>query len=368
MFYFKLFFLLYFLPTFLITQLYAEKYDNFISGYVTDDSTLEAVENANVYISNTTFGSSTDKDGYYIIKSIPPNIHELIITTVGYKTVEFQINIQKDSKIKKNFKLTPVVYEAQAIDITSTTPDQWLKNLEIFKDIFLGKTFRAEKCIIENPEILEFNEAIAVLKATSQNPLIIKNDVLGFKVYCGALSFSYNMGRNSWSWSIKPRFEELIVKDSIQAKLWQINRQIAYFGSMYHFFMSLKQNKLSDDGYRIFITDKNTKSSANNQYTFLADLNSILIPAIYEKYHLITFDKFLLVKNYSIEDHFTDINNLDIEFGDTFQESFLNLLYGQMTLDEYGYPVEDKAFKVNGYWATLGVADLLPRYFELKKD
>lgn len=368
MFYFNLVFFLSTLFTILVTQILAQRYDNFISGYVIDNSTLEAVENANVYISNTTFGSSTDKEGYYIIKSIPPNIHELIITTIGYKSVEFQINIKKDSKIKKNFQLTPVVYEAQAIDIISTTPDQWLKNLDIFKDIFFGKTFRAEKCTIENAEVLEFNETATSLTATSQNPLIIKNEILGFKVYCGALSFTYNMFRNTWNWSIKPRYEELLPKDSLQAYSWQINRQIAYFGSMYHFFMSLKQNKLSENSYQIYISDINTKLSTENHYTFLADLNSILKPSIYENYHLITFDKFLLVKNYSLEDHFSDINNSEIEFGDMYQESFLKLRYDEMALDEYGYPVEDKAFIVYGYWATLGVADLLPRYFEVNYD
>jgi hypothetical protein len=35
-----------------------------------------------------------------------------------------------------------------------------------------------------------------------------------------------------------------------------------------------------------------------------------------------------------------------------------------MTIDEYGYPTEENAFVVHGYWATLGVADLLPRYYQ----
>lgn len=97
--------------------------------------------------------------------------------------------MKKDSKIEKKIKLKPIVYEAQSIDITSTTPDEWLKNLKIFKNIFLGKTFRAEKCTLENAEVLEFNESASILKAASQNPLIIKNEILGFRVHCAACRF-----------------------------------------------------------------------------------------------------------------------------------------------------------------------------------
>jgi hypothetical protein len=72
----------------------------------------------------------------------------------------------------------------------------------------------------------------------------------------------------------------------------------------------------------------------------------------------------LLVENYSTEDHIKNEYNFDIEFGETYMQSWIKLKYGKMTIDNYGYPVEDDAFIVHGYWATLGIADLLPRYFK----
>jgi len=71
----------------------AQKFNNSISGYVLDNSTSKPLENVNVYIANTTFGSSTDKEGFYIINSIPPNIHEIIVSIVGFNSIEQKINI-----------------------------------------------------------------------------------------------------------------------------------------------------------------------------------------------------------------------------------------------------------------------------------
>jgi hypothetical protein len=340
-----------------------------ISGYVIDESTAEPIENVNVYISNTTFGSSTNKEGFYSIKSIPPNIHDLIVSVIGYKTVEQKIIIIKDSNIKQNFKLTPIIYEVSSIDISAPIPEQWLSDLEKFKIIFLGKTFRAKECVIENPEVLDFQSKSGTLSAIAQKPLTIKNKLLGYKIYCSSLNFEYTMNRNTWSWKITPHFEDLPSEDSIQIKKWDINRQVAYFGSMYHFLMSLKQNKLNQNGYYIYISDNSRITFSTERHSvFKVDYNSIIKPGYNNKFHKIKFNNFLLVKNHSIQDHITDFNDLQIEFGENYQNSWIKLKYGEMNIDEYGYPIEDKAFLVYGYWATLGIADLLPRYYKFNND
>lgn len=351
----------------IVQSLIAQKFDNSISGYIIDNITAEPIESVNVYLANTTFGSSTDKDGFYIIKSIPPNIHELIVSVLGYNTLEQKLLVTKSSNIKHNFVLRPIIYEWPAIDITSTIPEQWLKNLKTFKDKFLGQSFRSEECLMLNPEVLNFRNESNILFASIEKPLIIINQNLGYKIYCNSLDFQYSGIRNTWSWAIKPRFEELPSGDSLQILRWKINRQIAYFGSMYHFLMSLKQNKLPEEDYSIFVSDKPLKFlSMEHNPVFKANIDSIKQPGIDKRYHKIKSNKFLLIKNHSIDDHFSFTDDFSAEFGETYQESWLKLKYGEMTIDEYGYPVEDDAFIVYGYWATLGVADLLPRYYNFK--
>jgi len=354
-----------FLILFIESNLFAQKYKNSISGVIIDNLTAQPIENVNVYIANTTFGSSTDKDGFYLIYSIPPNQHDLIVSAVGYNTIEQKVFVTKKSKIRHNFALRPVIYKTHPIDVIANFPDNWLKNLDKFKDKFLGQTFRADYCELENPEVLNFNDSTYILKASIQNPLIIKNAILGYKIYCNSLDFQFNPAKNIWSWKIKPHFEEFISEDSLQIKSCKINRQIAYFGSMYHFLASLKHKRIKENEYNLFITDKPYKSLESVNYTiFKADTDSILIPNLNKQYHTLKFDKLLLVKNYSIENHIKNKYNLNIKFGDTYMKSWLKLKFGEMTIDNYGYPIEEDAFIVRGYWATLGVADLLPRYFE----
>ena len=43
-----------------------------ISGTVKELSTGQPIENANVFLSGTTFGDVTDKEGRYIINNVPP--------------------------------------------------------------------------------------------------------------------------------------------------------------------------------------------------------------------------------------------------------------------------------------------------------
>ena len=347
------------------SDVFSQEYKNSISGYVLDKSTSLPLENVNVYITNTTFGSSTDRHGFYMIKSVPPNIHEIIVSIVGYETIEQKFVVNKETHINQDFKLNPLVYEGSEIGIISSIPEEWLNNLEKFKKVFLGKSFRANKCKIENPEILDFNEEAGILHATAHEPLIVTNEVLGYKIFCNSLMFKYYVDKNTWNWIIKPRYEELPSLDSTQRENWKINRQIAYFGSMYHFLMSLKQKDTKELGYNFLLSDQLLISSSTRYNNiFMIEADSLIKPGISENYHIIHFDKYLLIKNNLIEDHFSEMYDFDLEVGEIFQKSWLKLKYGQMNIDEYGYPTEENAFIVHGYWATLGVADLLPRYYQ----
>ncbi len=354
---------------FLFTSfLLAQDYNTTISGYVYDKDTNEPIENVNVYISNTTFGSSTDINGYYIIKSAPPAFHELVLTVVSYKTETKNILVKKNQDLNLNFKLKPVVYEVQPIDITSTVPDDWLKNLAKFKYIFLGKTFRSSECIIKNAEVLDFQrENTFVLTATSEKPLLIENHTLGFKINCILVDFSYNKAKNTWTWEIKPRFEEMQPADSIESERWKINRRIAYFGSIYHFFSSLKNNTIDQLGYKVYYSETGGKENFHDPRSQLAlSRDSLVYVGIDSNTHIFSFNGYLLIKNFNLRQEISAPSEVDVDFGETDQISWIILKYGELSIDEYGYPIDKNAFSVLGYWSNLGIADLLPRYYKIE--
>ena len=66
-----------------------------IEGKITD-SGGEAIIGANVFIKGTNLGAATDFEGNYTIKNIPAGSYTLKVSSVGYKTQEFSINIIRE--------------------------------------------------------------------------------------------------------------------------------------------------------------------------------------------------------------------------------------------------------------------------------
>jgi hypothetical protein len=72
-----------------------------------------------------------------------------------------------------------------------------------------------------------------------------------------------------------------------------------------------------------------------------------------------------MVKNYTTRQKIDLPPIPNVQYGNTDQISWIKLKYGELTIDENGYPIEKKSFNVLGYWAELGIADLVPNYFEI---
>jgi iron complex outermembrane receptor protein len=68
-----------------------------ITGKVVDEQ-LKALVGANVYLSGTILGSSTDKSGRFLIDNVPPGNYILIISIIGYETHQQAITLQANEK------------------------------------------------------------------------------------------------------------------------------------------------------------------------------------------------------------------------------------------------------------------------------
>jgi outer membrane receptor protein involved in Fe transport len=58
-----------------------------IAGRIVDQETGEALPGVNVVVKGTTLGSTTDIDGYYVILQVPPGVHSIVTSMVGYATI-----------------------------------------------------------------------------------------------------------------------------------------------------------------------------------------------------------------------------------------------------------------------------------------
>ena len=89
----------------LIFPLVAAAQNTAVRGFVYEAETGEPAIFANAQLKGTTYGASTDVNGYFMISQIPAGKYTLLITYLGFDTIKMAINIKNGEIINKKFYL-----------------------------------------------------------------------------------------------------------------------------------------------------------------------------------------------------------------------------------------------------------------------
>ena len=92
---------------------------NSLKGFVYEESTGEPMMFTNVYLKGTTFGGSTNENGYFNISRIPDGKYTLVITSVGYDTIAENVSLSGDQSISKKYYLRETSQQLDAVTITA---------------------------------------------------------------------------------------------------------------------------------------------------------------------------------------------------------------------------------------------------------
>ncbi|MEJ2637461.1 MAG: carboxypeptidase-like regulatory domain-containing protein [Calditrichia bacterium] len=145
-----------FLLPFLLSPINSANAQNSVSGVLTASDNDNPLPYANIYLSNTTIGTSSDPDGFFSIRSIPSGRYELVVQYVGYELFVKNIDLGKDDKLRLNVKLVPKPYAGEEVVVEAPDAKWWRKRLEEFTREFLGPNPFASECRILNATALEF--------------------------------------------------------------------------------------------------------------------------------------------------------------------------------------------------------------------
>jgi hypothetical protein len=220
-----------------------------ITGKVTRADTKGPIAVANVFLSNTTAGTSTADDGSYTLAHLKPGQYTLIVSIIGYDDYSKSIIVGNDP-IKLDIELS--VKTIQLRDVVITTPANWKKNYEQFVKDFIGTDENAKQCIVKNPhEVnLEYHKNQQMLEAFTNNFLIVDNLALGYRV-----KFLLNEFTSSKLTGIitneGPRLFEQLPGTKKQKEEWRLKREQAYYGSAMHFYRALYTSKLDEEGFQM---------------------------------------------------------------------------------------------------------------------
>ncbi|HTM98624.1 MAG TPA: hypothetical protein VL088_07775, partial [Pedobacter sp.] len=288
--------------------------------------------------------------------------------------------------------------------------------LALFKDFFIGKSPNAAQCKILNSNVLSFNEdkENRTITATASDFLIIENAALGYRLKYLIENFEYDYKTKIIYYAGHPYFEELSGGNA-KKKKWLRNRELAYNGSVQHFFKSLYHNTIKENGFIInklgTIPNTNRKPeeliNANikrltagrqgliNSLTFNGDDSlsywirqknlpktfdivsraDVLIDTLVKRQDkdlkMIQFKDALYViyKNEREDSAYAASGlrqNRPLDVGN-FQISVISLLEPSISFYSNGGVYSPKSSLYSGYWAYEKIADMLPMDYQVVK-
>jgi hypothetical protein len=95
-----------------------------IRGFVYDEENGEAVIFTNVYLKGTTYGASTDVNGYFSITKIPEGQYELTITYLGYDTLSKPVDVVNGKIITEKLFLKKSSIQMQTVEISAAKQER----------------------------------------------------------------------------------------------------------------------------------------------------------------------------------------------------------------------------------------------------
>lgn len=341
--------------------------NNVIQGKVTDAKTNEPLAFVSVYLSGTTIGTTTNSEGIYRITSVPHGKYDLVASIVSYEASIVEIGLMDEITLQRDFFLTPKVYNLGQINVNDKIPEKWRKQLKYFKNLFLGRNKFVENCQILNEYKLEFVEDDEKFTAFVNEPLLINNRDLGYRLDCILNDFVFYKKSGITSYMLYPAFTEIRAsgKDSIDNFIY--NRNYAYLGSLAHLLSCLsKMNaEFREEGFRIGYIDGNSLYGSIDSAKQIVTYNSVT-----ERYFI--NPRAGAIRKYKTWHSFSKKETgLSIHYFSPSKEGESQLFPTdgeKVEFDSGGYFINPNECIIYGEMAKEGVASMLPRFWKPAKE
>lgn len=203
------------------------------------------IESVTVFLDGSIRATMTNAKGQFDMPYINPGTYQLMITMVGHAPIKKNVIIRdKSAYIDTVLQVRPVMLSQVSIGGKSLN-DQYYK---LFLKMFLGESANAKSCTILNPKQIEFSTEKKLLKAYTDDFLIIENKNLGYRIKYLLRKFEYDMANPRTFYEGESIFEDMPGTPEQKLK-WTANRQKAYYGSLMHYLRALHTNKTMEEGF-----------------------------------------------------------------------------------------------------------------------
>lgn len=365
-----------------------------IRGRVQNGKNQESLPFANVFLSGTTKGTMTDQDGSFILLDAPIGKFDLIVSYIGFTTLRTTIQTQESKQYR--FLLKPLANQLDVVTVTARRrrDSDWAKQLSLFTELFIGRSQNARWCRLLNPRVLSFTQKADTLRASAQEPLLIENRALGYRIKFQLEYFSHTDASALISYQGDPVFEPLTPKDAQEANRWHTNRERAYLGSIMHFGRALYRRQVAQEGFTIQkVVERKSKQGEIKLIGALSDttvwVKSLTNPKRFVSLPMSAYKHLLdTVRSTALRPvvAFTDLvqviytkekepydyqrtqRSSPYGNGDAFQKTLMRMLEPSVTVEPNGQFWPPRGIRNQGYWAWELMADDLPFDYDLEES
>ncbi len=175
-----------------------------INGFVRNNSDGEPISYANVFISNTSIGTTTNRDGYFVISNLPVGEYELNVSMIGYGSYKSIVNLIENTPTRLDISMTEQVIESAEVLVTAERQkfERSIESSQISLDIreinsapaFIEPdVFRTLQMLPGVQTTSDFSSALYVRGSTPDQNLIMLDGIVVYNPYhLGGIFSTFN--------------------------------------------------------------------------------------------------------------------------------------------------------------------------------
>ena len=344
-----------------------------LRGAIQDAETNEPLAGVHVFLASRLQGSTTDRDGRFVIENVQPGSYKVVASIIGYAPASVVVEILPDQEPGDiAIRLTPAVYEMEGVVVEETRPREWRRQFREFEQLFLGTSPNAKESEIVNEFALSFKQEDGKFEAFAREPLKITNKGLGYHVTFVLDQFTHDKEEGLKYTLGTWRFEEMEPENEKEAREWARRRELVFKGSLQHLLWSMIHLKTEEEGFQLL---RDSSKYAVHPETFLTNYYPLNERTILRKSgqpyeYKMAFPDFIRIYFERSGDR---IRLFGRKAPPSEQLSYMKMnRQAEATVHESGYLYApagtSSAITVYGYLASRGVADLLPQEYALQRN
>lgn len=221
-------------------------------GIVVCEDDGKPVVGARVFLRNTTIATVTRLDGRFEFFNLLSQQYELVISSLAHTLQRRAVLIKSGVPDTLRVSLQVKAVRFDSLLVAAERPEELKRRIQKAQEILMGTSENAQRCILENPEVLRFSVRNTAfdgqeLEIQAVEPLRIRNLALGYVLRYHLVRAGYSTRREWYHGFVE--FEEIMPSSLSERQMWQRNRYQAYQGSLPHFLRSQMAGELEKNGF-----------------------------------------------------------------------------------------------------------------------